>query len=191
MAHHNDGLTAAELGRKYPIEVVDADPAWPARFRAEAILVRELLGPDLGRRIEHVGSTAVPGLAAKPVIDVLVEVPSFERAERDAYPALEQAGYACMWTTSASPGHLMCVKGYGLHGYVDGVQLVHLHLAPADHSLWERLDFRDYLRAHPDEAARYQELKRELALRHHYDREAYTAGKSALIRELIERARHA
>lgn len=162
---------------------------WPACFEVEAQRLSQTLGPALTGRTEHIGSTAVPGLAAKPTIDILLEVPSLEIAERDIVPLLEEGGYVCMWTRSASDGHIMCVRGYGSEGFVPGEQVVHVHLAPPGHVLWERLLFRDYLRAHPDEAQRYADLKRELAIEHREDREAYTEGKTAFVVERTERER--
>lgn len=177
-----------ELGRKYPVLIEPYNPDWPRRYEDEAWFLGRRFGPDLVLRTEHFGSTAVPGLAAKPVIDVLVEVAGFERAQAVIVPALEEAGYAYNWVSRPEPGHMMFMKGYGADGYVAGAQLYHLHMAPAGHPLWERLRFRDYLRAHPETAAEYGALKQRLAVQHRHDREAYTAAKGAFIRDVMERA---
>jgi GrpB-like predicted nucleotidyltransferase (UPF0157 family) len=147
------------------------------------------LCPEVVRRTEHFGSTAVPGIDAKPVIDVLVEIDDFEHALRSLRPVLEQDGYRYMWRDDSEPGHMMFVKGYGDEGYEPGQQLFHLHAAPAGHPLFERLLFRDYLRAHADAARRYQALKRELAVRFRNHREHYTEAKAAFVAEIMAAAR--
>ena len=131
----------AEYGRKYPITLVEYDPAWPARFEAEAALLREALGDELTGRIEHFGSTAVPGLAAKPIIDILAEISSFEVGQQIVRPRLEAIGYAYIWRDDQTPPHIHFAKGYGEDGYVPGVQRVHTHMAPLDHPIWTRLRF--------------------------------------------------
>ena len=188
-------MTTEELGRKYPIVMAEYDPRWPERYEEEARFLRSRFGPDVVRRVEHFGSTAVPGLASKPIIDVLVEVASFEAAERDVRPVLEAEGYVYIWRPQGgsdnSAGHILFVKGYGPDGYLDGVQRYHLHLAPGDDPIWERLLFRDWLRTHPDTAERYTDLKRRLADAHRHDREAYTAAKTGFIADVMEQARAA
>jgi GrpB-like predicted nucleotidyltransferase (UPF0157 family) len=169
-----------ELGRKYPITLVEYDPDWPGLYEQEARWLRRRF-PGVVLRTEHIGSTAVPGLVSKPVIDVLVEVSSFDVAEREITSALLRHGYKYMWSTAASDGHMVFVKGYGEEGYVDGVQRYHLHLAPAGHTIWGRVRFRDGLRRNPCVAERYAELKRRLATRHRHDREAYTEAKTDFI----------
>ena len=178
----------AELGRKYPITVVDYAPRWPDLYETEARSLRTQF-PQVVRRTEHFGSTAVPGLASKPVIDILVEITSFEAAQREIIPALDKQGYVYMWSADRSPGHMMFVKGYGPDGYLDNVQRYHLHMAPRDHSIWDRLLFRDYLRRHPDAARRCAELKRRLADLHRNDREAYTDAKAQFVAEITRAAK--
>ncbi|MFA5787277.1 MAG: GrpB family protein [Actinomycetota bacterium] len=166
------------------VVLVPYDPAWPERFAEIERELRQLLGTTLSR-IEHIGSTAVPGLPAKPIIDVLAEVPDQEVARTVAVPALLAAGYyECYWQFDLPPGHFTCVKR-DTHTYH---RLVHLHLAPAGHPQWRSLAFRDYLRSHPGEARRYQDLKKDLAVRFAEDREGYTVAKTDYIRETTERA---
>jgi GrpB-like predicted nucleotidyltransferase (UPF0157 family) len=164
--------------RNDPIEVVDADPAWPARFAEMRARLTEALGPT-ARRIDHVGSTAVPGLAAKPIVDIQLSVPDVE--DEAAYLApVEACGLVLRFT---EPGHRYFRPPQGLP------RLWHVHVCTIG-SLWERdhLLFRDYLRAHPDEAAAYGWLKRELAPRFATDRIAYTDAKDPFIHRASERA---
>ena len=178
-----------ELGKKYPIVVVKYDPAWPELYQAEARFLKSLFGPGVIVRIEHFGSTAVPGSAAKPVIDILVEVTSFKTAKRKIIPELKNQGYDYNWVTNQPkpPGHMMFVKGYD----VEGTERLryHLHMAPAGHPLWDRLLFRDYLRRHPETVRRYEKLKYRLAGLYRNDREAYTEGKAGFVKKITDKAR--
>ncbi|MBV8236313.1 MAG: 16S rRNA processing protein RimM [Acidimicrobiia bacterium] len=157
-----------------PIEIVDYDPSWPGRFEAEAARLRDALG-DVALRIEHVGSTSVPGLAAKPVIDIQVSVPSFDPEDRYARP-LVQLGYE-QFPDPATPEHRIFTLPKG-----GGPRQVNLHVCEAG-SEWERRHpaFRDRLRA--DAAARdqYAALKRELALAYGNDVESYADAKGDFI----------
>ena len=189
MSNVEDEAERREQGRKYPIVVVAPDPAWPSRFEAEARFLRETLGEAIVLRCEHFGSTAVPGLAAKDVIDILVEVPSFDVAQGAMREILEPLGYAYVWQGAQAPGHVNFYKGYGPEGYLRGVQIFHLHVAPAGHPVWERLAFRDALRGDPALAAEYAELKARLAARHRNDREAYTEAKADFVTRATDAAK--
>ena len=180
-----------ELGRKYPILIVKYDPAWSALYSQEAKFLVDTFGKDMILRTEHFGSTAIPGLASKPSIDILVEIPSFEEAKKIILPVLENKGYIHLWQSDRSPGHMMFVKGYGPNGYIEGMQLYHLHMAPADHPIWERRLFRDYLREHKQARKEYEELKYRLAEQFRHDREAYTDGKEEFVNRIMKKAKKA
>jgi GrpB-like predicted nucleotidyltransferase (UPF0157 family) len=160
------------------IAIVPYDPAWPERFRQEkehllACLPRELLG-----RIEHFGSTAVPGLAAKPVIDMLVEITSADATRERIVPVLVSQGYDYFWRPEfdAPPFYHWFIRRDA-----GGARTHHLHMVEKDSPLWERLLFRDWLIARPEAAAAYAALKHRLAEAHPGDRVAYTRGKDAFI----------
>jgi GrpB-like predicted nucleotidyltransferase (UPF0157 family) len=161
-----------------PVDVVDYDPGWPARYEEWRGRLSEALGPT-AVLIEHVGSTAVPGLAAKPVIDVQVSVPHIE--DELAYvPPIKGLGVALRTRDSV---HRFFRPASG------SPREVHIHVCDAG-SEWERqhLLFRDFLRA--DDATRdaYAALKRDLADRYHDDRITYTDAKSNFILDVMERA---
>jgi GrpB-like predicted nucleotidyltransferase (UPF0157 family)/anthranilate/para-aminobenzoate synthase component II len=172
-------------GRSRPFAIVDPDPAWPGRFAEEGTRLRQALG-ELAVRIDHVGSTAVPGLAAKDVIDIQVSVRSL--TPRAAYvPALEGIGYTYKLDPSTAE-HEYLTKGYGRPD--DGHPArIHLHVCAAG-SDWERrhLAFRDWLRSHPQDRDAYASLKRELAARHPEDIHTYTDGKDSFIRSTEAKA---
>ena len=166
------------------IVIVEYDPHWTTLFQQEAALIENILDTSLLTRIEHFGSTAVPNLAAKPVIDLLVEVKSLDRAKQIAVAPLESLGYA-YWRDNPDPLRMFFVKGLP----PNSPRTHHIHMVEPDSVLWERLLFRDYLRIHPDEANRYARLKRQLALRFSHDREAYTRGKLEYIKSVMNKAK--
>jgi len=169
-------LTGAATGMTDDIEIVDYDPRWPQRFALESARLRSVLAEPL-LEIEHHGSTAVPGLAAKPVIDMLVAVESMARAERYA-AVLVEYGYEAVDPRYREiwPERLVLIRREG------GRRTCHVHMMLRGHPMWERLlVFRDHLRAHHEVAVEYAELKRSLANAHGHDRHAYMSAKSEFI----------
>lgn len=166
-------------GRAYAI--AEPDPAWPARFDEEATRLTDALPSDLVTRIDHVGSTSVPGLAAKPTIDIQLSLRSL--VPRDVYVApLVALGYR--WVIDPwDEDHEFFSRD------VDGARAFHVHVCTAG-SFWElrHLRFRDWLREHPDDAAAYAELKRGLAASHPRDTLTYTEEKSSFITDVTARA---
>ena len=162
--------------RAEPVVVVPYDPAWEGTFRRIRERVVAALG-DLVVGVEHVGSTAVPGLAAKPIVDVDVIVRRVEDVPQ-SIRALAAIGYA----------HLGDLGIAGREAFRAPADLPRHHLylcAVATPELRAHLTFRDALRADPALAQRYADLKRALAERHRDDRDAYTEGKSAFIRSVL------
>jgi GrpB-like predicted nucleotidyltransferase (UPF0157 family) len=166
------------------IVVTDYNPAWPAMFEQERAKLVTALGP-LIVAIEHVGSTAVPGLAAKPIIDLLVGVRSLDDARSSCIEALQALGYTYMPEYEAwLPDELFFRKG------VAGPWTHHVHLMQPSNPGWDRrLVFRDYLRAHPDVADAYMDLKRRLAAAFNDDIAAYRNGKDAFVQDAMAKAR--
>jgi GrpB-like predicted nucleotidyltransferase (UPF0157 family) len=138
-------------------------------------MLREVLAQWLAGPIHHIGSTAVPGLGAKPVIDIMAGVHALD-SSRPAIAAATGAGY-CYAPYQVELEHWFCKPSPAFRTH-------HLHLVPVGTPQWLRpLAFRDYLRAHPDVAGEYETLKRRLAQEHRLDREAYTQAK----RDFIDR----
>ncbi len=180
-------LTPQELGRLFPVVLSSYNPDWQALFEAEKFEILRIL-KDKAKRIEHFGSTAVPGLEAKPTIDILVEIPEAQEIKTQIIEMMTSNGYHFIPRNDCPPPYLMFVKGYSLKGY-DG-QAYHIHMAEKTHEgLWERLYFRDYLRAHQHIGRAYEKLKRRLANRYRNDREAYTKGKSGFIKKVTAKAK--
>ena len=163
------------------IEVVDSDPAWPGQFATEACAIQKVLHP-LKPRIEHFGSTAIPHLPAKPVIDIFIIIADVTVWPRLVAP-LAGLGYV-YWSENPRQDRLFFVKGMPPFG---SRRSHHVHVrTPEDLS---ELVFRDWLREHPADAARYATLKRELAGRFQTDREAYTAAKGEFIEQMLAQAK--
>lgn len=162
-----------------PVEIVDYDPAWPTRFEAERRLLEPALAHWLDGGVHHVGSTAVEGLAAKPVIDILAGVSDLAAA-RQAVPRLEEFGYL-FWEWDPHPWRLWFLKPDPSR------RTHHLHLVERDHPEFAaKLAFRDRLRG--DEGLRrdYEKLKRRLAAAYPEDRDAYTEAKSDFVVSVLE-----
>jgi GrpB-like predicted nucleotidyltransferase (UPF0157 family) len=170
------------------VAVVDYDPAWPERFREEAEHLRSCLPRALVGRIEHFGSTAVPGLAAKPIVDMLVEVASLDAAKAEVVPILEAQGYDYFWRPTAGddvpPFYAWFIKRDAL-----GRRTHHIHMVEAHFEHWDRLLFRDLLIERPDMARRYEALKRRLAAAYPLDRVAYARAKTDFIVRATEQAK--
>ena len=172
------------------VEIVPYDPAWPARFEEEAARLRVLLPAELTGRIEHFGSTAVPRLAAKPIIDMLVEVGSMEAVAQRIAPILKREGYEYFWRDrDREPGLRGIDYAWFIRRDAAGRRTHHIHCLESGSSEWERLLFRDYLRAHPDAAREYGELKRRIAAEHPDDRVAYAKAKTDFIAAAMRAAR--
>lgn len=168
---NNSGIDAVEL--------TDYDPSWPQRFKAFAGWLKNLLGSDLIGRVAHFGSTAIPGMPAKPIIDILMEIPSFSEAKRGVIPRLNSEVWEYWWYQK----HMIFIKRKKLMGQ----RTHHVHMAPKGDEIWNCLVFRDYLRSHPEDALRYADLKYSLAEKYKTDREMYTQAKTEFIKEITSK----
>lgn len=162
-----------------PIVLAPYDAGWPLLFRREGAELRRVLG-SIALRIDHIGSTAVPGLAAKPIIDIHVSVGSLEPLDRYRAP-LEAVGHIFR---ADNPDK---TKRYFREA--PGTRRTHIHVRRL--GSWSEqfaLLFRDFLRVHPDWAQQYAAAKRELVRRHAYDGKAYTEAKRPYIWEIVQQA---
>lgn len=162
------------------IVVVPYDSAWPEMFEAEAAKIAGVFGRELVA-IYHIGSTSVPGLSAKPIIDMMPVVRDIERVA-EFNPAMVRLGYEPKGEFGI-PGRRYFVRG----GDENRTHHVHTY-GPDNAELARHLDFRDYLRAHPAIAEQYAALKEELARQFPHDIQGYIAGKDAFIREITQKA---
>ena len=162
------------------VSIVPYDPAWPRMFEEEKKHLLDCLPQNLIQRIEHFGSTAIPGLAAKPIVDVLVEVASLDETKARIAPVLEAQGYDYFWRAThgedGPPFYSWFIKRNSA-----GVRTHHIHMVERDFEHWDRLFFRDYLIADRETAKEYETLKYALARNYPNDRVAYTNGKSEFV----------
>ena len=174
---------------KEDVAIVPYDPRWPELFREEKEHLLTVLPKELIRRIEHFGSTAVPGLAAKPIVDMLVEVTDLRATRERIAPLLDAEGYDYFWRPTfgddVPPFYAWFIK----RDRPGGVRTHHIHMVEAGFSEhWDRLLFRDYLIRHPETAREYGQLKLRLAAEHSNDRIAYTKGKTDFVMRVMQRA---
>ncbi|WP_088007397.1 GrpB family protein [Indiicoccus explosivorum] len=161
------------------VEVLPFDPVWIHRFESEAAVLRRLLGENC-IAIHHIGSTAVPDLAAKPIIDLLPVVRDLEEVDR-LIGAFESIGYKAKGENGL-PG-----RRYFQKGGDDRTHHVHIYEAGSP-EIRRHLVFRDYLRTHPDEAEAYGRLKTDLASKFPYDIGSYISGKEKFVAALESKA---
>ncbi len=162
------------------IALVEYRGTWPDEFRVFKEWMLTHFPQDLFGRIEHIGSTAIPGMPAKPVVDLLVEIPSFGEARKRVLPLLSDESWEYCWYN----GHMVLIK----RDKYRGVRTHHLHLVPKGHEQWRCMAFRDYLRTDNNRAAEYIALKRKLSVAFPDDREGYTRAKSEFVRAVTEEA---
>jgi GrpB-like predicted nucleotidyltransferase (UPF0157 family) len=152
------------------------DPGWARKYQTEAERIQRALGDNIVA-VHHIGSTAIPGIYAKPIIDILVEVENILRVDSQAW-AMEELGYEVMGEFGI-PGRRYFRKCNGA-----GVRTHHVHaFQVGSHEIERHLAFRDYMIAHSEEAQAYSALKRKLAEAHSEDRQAYIDGKDEFVKE--------
>jgi GrpB-like predicted nucleotidyltransferase (UPF0157 family) len=161
------------------VRLVPHNPEWTAMYEAERARIKAAIGPHIVE-VQHVGSTSIPGIAAKPIIDIAVGVEEFETA-RVCIAPMEALGYVFHGENGILRRH------YFTRG---DPTLYHAHMHETTSQAWGNLIlFRDYLLAHPEDARAYLELKRRLAEQYRHDRRAYTDGKAAFIECILARTR--
>jgi GrpB-like predicted nucleotidyltransferase (UPF0157 family) len=176
----------------HTVVLSEPDPCWPDTYASEAARIR-LAVPDALVEMHHVGSTSVPGLSAKPIIDIVLSVA--DSTDEDSYvPALQAAGYQLHVREPAWHEHRLLRRGtpHFSSQPCDGhVPKVNLHVFTAGSSEARRmLVFRDWLRTHPEDRVLYEETKRELAERRWPSAQDYAEAKSTVVGEIMGRALH-
>lgn len=171
------GYTAIPPNFDDDVYLVDYDSSWPQRFIETKKCLEKIVDKKVVHKIEHYGSTSIPGMPAKPVIDVLLEISSFEEARKALIPVLS----GLEWEYWLYSDHMIFIK----REHLMGKRTHHIHAAPAGHRLWDGLIFRDYLKTHEQEACKYAKLKKKLSETHHSDREAYTDAKTEFVRKVV------
>ena len=166
-------MSLDELWQLFPIVLTEPDPRWRDWYEEEALLLKNLLSTD-ELTVSHIGSTAIRGIWAKPIIDILVEL-HMPEALTNAKETLTAHGYLCM---SESPERVSLNKGYTENGFAEKVYHIHLRRTGDRDEVY----FRDYLNIHPDTAKEYEALKLGLWKQHEHDRDGYTEAKTEFVR---------
>jgi len=171
-----------------PVIIVGYDFQWPILYEEEKRRILEAIGHKV-LAIEHIGSTAVPGLGGKPIIDMMAGVCQSADAE-ECLPLLQPLGYDDVkeWPQPGNPEWYYVLTRLGKNR--EKAIAYHLHLVKFMSKHWEKhLLFRDFLRTHPEVAQQYYELKKKLAEKHGSNREAYTEAKTTFIESVVTQAR--
>ncbi|NNM58754.1 MAG: GNAT family N-acetyltransferase [Legionellales bacterium] len=175
-----------EIYKNDSIQLVPYDPTWMKMAKSEIRILRELLPQNHVLDIQHVGSTAIPNIQAKPIIDIQIAVDSLVTIKPIAIELLEKHGYV-YWHDNPDLERMFFVKGMPPFGEK---RTHHVHIVEPSSQHWEgKLYFRDYLRLHPDVAKEYEGLKISLQKQYTYDRERYTKAKTEFINAILKKAR--
>ncbi len=172
-------MTLEELWLLFPIFLTEHQDFWKAWYSEEENLLKNAFSST--ERISHIGSTAISSIWAKPIVDILVEIPK-GRNLLDYKALIINLGYICM---SQSENGLSFNKGYTENGFAERVFHLHLRYTGNNNELY----FRDYLIEHPDVAKEYEELKLRLWKKHENDRDAYTNAKTEFVKKYTEKAK--
>jgi GrpB-like predicted nucleotidyltransferase (UPF0157 family) len=184
MTKNLNELSTEELGQLFPVIIVDYNPEWPKIFLCEKRIILKALRPDIVLRIEHIGSTSIPGLCSKPTIDIIIEIS--DNADYNLLADnLQKIGYQYIPKPENPPPHIMFAKGYSIKGFTG--QAFHIHVRYSGD--WDEIVFRNYLINNPEVALKYGELKRKLSVEYMNDREKYTDSKSDFITGALKTAR--
>lgn len=172
-------MTLEELWQLFPIYLTEHQPCWQEWYSEEEGLLKNILSS--AERISHIGSTAIPSIWAKPIVDILVEIP---RGSKLLYykDLIVNNGYICM---SENEKGLSFNKGYTENGFAERVFHLHLRYTGDNNELY----FRDYLIEHPDVAKKYEKLKLELWKEYEHNRDGYTNAKTELVQIYTEKAK--
>ncbi len=174
---------------KEEISIEPYNPVWPWMFQNEKEHLLTCLPNNLIRRIEHFGSTAVPNLAAKPIIDMLVEVTSLEETREKIVPILESQGYDYFWRPTWGD-NIPPFYAWFIKRNTNGIRTHHIHMVENDFvEHWDRLLFRDFLIRHPQIAKKYESLKLRFTDEFQYDRVTYTKSKTEFIQRITQMAK--
>jgi len=179
-----NNLSVEELGQLFPIILSEPKPDWISIYKKEEKEIIAIIGKDNIDRIEHIGSTAVPGLISKPTIDILLEVKN-KLKNKFLINSLKSIHYQYIPKPENPPPHMMFAKGYTEQGFKG--QAYHIHVRYLGD--WDELYFRDYLIIHSEIAKKYGKLKQELAKKYRNNREAYTEAKTEFINRINTLAR--
>jgi GrpB-like predicted nucleotidyltransferase (UPF0157 family) len=172
--------------KKDHVNLESYNAEWPLMAKTEIEKIKSVFPKRTIVDIQHVGSTAIVGLSAKPILDIQIAVSSLDSMKFIAVPILQKLGYE-YWASNPDPRSMFFVKGMPPYGEK---RTHHVHLFEQNSEHWQnKLIFRDYLRSHPDVAKEYEQLKIKLAQEYPHDREQYTHAKLDFVNQVLEHAK--
>ena len=179
-------LTKDDWNTLFPVELVDHNPDWKNIYENERKRIVDKVGEEIILRIEHFGSTSIPGIKSKPYIDLIIEIPKELLFNGQLIEKFEELGYTHFKVPARDTiaEYSSFGKGYNLDGKKE--QIFHIHMCPQDNIMWRQIDFRDYLISNKEKAKEYEKLKLELATKYRNDRGAYVLGKTEFINKILD-----
>ncbi len=179
-------LTKEDWNTLFPIELVDHNPEWKNIYENEKDRIIEKVGGEIIVRIEHFGSTSIPGIKSKPYIDLMIEIPTPLLFDENLISKFTELGYSHFVVPKRENFEAFSSfgKGYNLNGVKE--QIFHIHMGPKENIMWEQINFRDFLISHPDRAKQYEILKIDLATKFKTDRGSYMLGKTDFVNETLK-----
>lgn len=185
MTYENFIRNDTDVLKKDHVDIVAYNSEWPTKTRIEIKKLREVLPSSKIIDIQHVGSTAIPGMAAKPIVDIQIAAHSLDEMKIIAIPALQKLGYE-YWYENPDFERMFFVKGMPPFG---DKRTHYVHIVEPTSKHWSgKINFRDYLISHPEIASEYQQLKIKLAEQYTYDREEYTNAKGEFVNKILKLA---
>jgi GrpB-like predicted nucleotidyltransferase (UPF0157 family) len=184
MSKNLDEMTDEERAQLFPIVLSEHKSYWQENYRKEKTALEQAVGVKNIVRINHIGSTAIPNLIAKPTIDILIEIVNDIDVEK-LIANMQSAGYRHIKQPTTPIPHWFFIKGYTPQGFEGQVFHVHVNYSGD----WDELLFRDYLLRHPETAVEYGKLKLELQKKFEHNRDGYTDAKTDFIKRIVQLAR--
>ena len=184
MSKNLDEMTDEERRELFPVILGEYKPEWKENYLEEKDVLGQFIGEQNIVRMNHYGSTAIPGSIAKPTVDILVEIKD-NTDTRSLIGNMQSCGYIYLEQPNNPAPHMMFIKGYTPQGFKEPVFHVHVRFAGD----WDELYFRDYLLIHPEVADDYGRLKLDLQKKYEYDRDGYTGAKTDFIERITKLAR--
>ena len=179
-------LTKDDWNTLFPVELVDHNPDWKWIFEKEKELIVQHVGEETILRVEHFGSSSIPGIKSKPYIDIIIEIPLGLLFDEDLVARFTELGYSHFKVPAR--GNIEAYSSFGKGYHPDGrkEQIFHIHMCPKENVMWQQIRFRDYLKTNPARAKEYEALKIQLASRFRNDRGAYVLGKTTFIEDTLK-----
>ncbi len=179
-------LSKDDWNTLYPVELVDHDQQWKLIFEQERDRIMRYADTGTILRIEHFGSSSIPGIKSKPYIDIIIEIPHELLFDEDLIATFTELGYSHFKVPARDNIEAYSSFGKGYHPDGRKEQIFHIHMCPKENIMWQQIRFRDYLRTNPERAKEYEALKIELASRFRNDRGSYVLGKTTFIEETLK-----